>query len=939
MPGAVTIDLEGALARFGLRQFRPGQHEVISSILAGHDCLCVMPTGGGKSLCYQLPAIVRPGLTIVVSPLIALMKDQVDALQRRGISATLINSTLTGAEQNERLQQVAEGSFALVYVAPERLRNPRFLDAIRATPIQLLAIDEAHCISEWGHDFRPDYARIGRFREWLGGVQTVALTATATPRVRSDIESILRLRNPKHFITGFARTNLHFAALTCPNDREKDRLILDFLRTKPGSGIIYAATRKRCEELTETLARELKIRVGAYHAGLDLQQRRFIQEQFMKGLLDVIIATNAFGMGIDKANLRYVIHYNMPGSLEAYYQEAGRAGRDGQPSQCMLLYSSQDRYIQEFFIENAYPPKDCIQKIYEFLTHRTEDPIELTHEEIREALDLPITNESVGTALQILARTGAFERLDAGGGLAMIRLSSDLPTLVDLLPKESKRRRKVLRVLEQAVGDRRYDAVYLHPRWLMQKTELDRDALQQTLRDLNKLDAVDYVPPFRGRAIHFQKRGIPFEALEIDFATLEERKKADYEKLDQVIAFAQAGRCRQLSILQYFGDPAARACGLCDRCTRSAGWFSLASETSIPTPPPSTAPSQTRASPSPSPIQPSPTQANATPLNQSQDVRPATPKPPRPAKPPSVLTDQARRAMDASLRRTLQAVQRLHGRLGKRLIAQFLCGSEDAKVQRLKLNRLPEFGSLQGFTQTETVQVLDALLTVGLLEQHEVTAHRPTVSISEIGREVLEGQRPFPDFLPLHEKLIQKLSGPSSTPSRSAPANSDPANSDPANSDPANSDPANSDPGPLKNILKNTPHEPVRASPKVSVPTAQPTPVPTPKLVASTPPDESAEDWRWTARLVEDGYTWAECAAIRRKPPDAILRDLASALRSGREFALQAWLDQRTWLVLRGIVQELQGGGQRSPLSQTALERLPSLLPLAQAMRDGQVPA
>ncbi|MFN7291891.1 MAG: RecQ family ATP-dependent DNA helicase, partial [Pirellula sp.] len=241
-----TPDLQNALAKFGLAEFRRGQREVIDHILAGNDCLCVMPTGGGKSLCYQLPSVVRNGLTIVVSPLIALMKDQVDALTRRGISATLINSTLSPAEQNQRLDRVARGKYSLLYVAPERLRNQNFVDAIRSTPIQLLAIDEAHCISEWGHDFRPDYQRVGRFREALGGVQTVALTATATPRVRQDIVDSLQLRVAKHFITGFARDNLYFGVVQCRSDREKEQKLVEFLQTKPGSGIIYAATRKRC---------------------------------------------------------------------------------------------------------------------------------------------------------------------------------------------------------------------------------------------------------------------------------------------------------------------------------------------------------------------------------------------------------------------------------------------------------------------------------------------------------------------------------------------------------------------------------------------------------------------------------------------------------------------------------------------------------------------
>lgn len=318
--------IDDALSQFGLSSFRPGQREVIEQVVAGEDCLCVMPTGGGKSLCYQLPSVVRPGLTIVVSPLIALMKDQVDGLNQRGIPATLINSSLSHTEQQYRLQDVAAGKYRLLYVAPERLRNQRFIESIRATPIQLLAIDEAHCISQWGHDFRPDYQRLGKFRQWLGDIQTIALTATATQRVRDDIVQTLGLRRPKEFINGFARTNLHFGVVHCQSERDKQQELKRFLETRPGSGIIYAATRKRCEELVEFCNTELKMSIGGYHAGLLPEQRRAIQDRFMDGQLEIIVATNAFGMGIDKPDLRFVVHYNMPGTLEAYYQEEiGRA--------------------------------------------------------------------------------------------------------------------------------------------------------------------------------------------------------------------------------------------------------------------------------------------------------------------------------------------------------------------------------------------------------------------------------------------------------------------------------------------------------------------------------------------------------------------------------------------------------------------------------------
>ncbi len=316
MPVSIE-DCTSLLGRFGLESFRPGQQQVIESILAGDDVLCVMPTGGGKSLCYQLPALARPGVTLVVSPLIALMKDQVDALRKRGIMATLINSTLTPSEQNDVEQSLAKGEYSLVYVAPERLRNGRFLDAIRNVNVSLLAVDEAHCVSEWGHDFRPDYARLGQFRSrYLNNVQTVALTATATPYVRGDIQTMLGMKEPKQFVTGFARTNLRFTVQHSKSDREKNDALVEYLQTQNGAGIIYAATRKRCEELAEWLPKRLGKPIGVYHAGLDSNQRHHVQNEFMSGRLPVMIATNAFGMGIDKHDIRFVVHFNMPAALK-----------------------------------------------------------------------------------------------------------------------------------------------------------------------------------------------------------------------------------------------------------------------------------------------------------------------------------------------------------------------------------------------------------------------------------------------------------------------------------------------------------------------------------------------------------------------------------------------------------------------------------------------
>ena len=437
-------DLEGFLAPFGLTSFRRGQREVIETVLAGKDCLCVMPTGGGKSLCYQLPSVAVGGMTLVISPLIALMKDQVDALTARGLSATFINSTLQQEELSERLQRMAAGEYKLVYVVPERFRSPRFVEALAGADLRLLAVDEAHCVSEWGHDFRPDYARLGQFRAQLGNPPTIALTATATDLVRQDIVKLLNLREPEIFITGFARPNLHYGVQVCPTDRDKDEALFRLLEATPGSGIVYASTRKRCEELGQKIVTRTGRPTTVYHAGLASEDRRQAQDDFMQGRTEIAVATLAFGMGIDKANVRFVVHYNLPGTLEAYYQEAGRAGRDGEFAHCLLLFGGGDRHIHEFFIESAYPSREVVEEVYNFLCALDQNPIEMTQQEVKEALKLQIAAEGIGACEKLLESSGVLERLEAAENTAAVRLNSDLPTLVDLLPRQARIKRQVL---------------------------------------------------------------------------------------------------------------------------------------------------------------------------------------------------------------------------------------------------------------------------------------------------------------------------------------------------------------------------------------------------------------------------------------------------------------------------------------------------------------
>ena len=334
---------------FGYDRFRPGQQQAVDALLARRDLLAVMPTGAGKSICYQLPALLSGGVTLVVSPLISLMRDQVMALSQLGVRAAYINSTLTPAQQQRALQNAAAGRYKIVYVAPERLLTGAFLSFAQSAPIDYVIVDEAHCVSQWGQDFRPGYLSIAPFLQALPVRPAVgAFTATATDAVRTDVLRLIGLQDPVRVLTGFDRPNLYFEVR---RPQKRDEELLAFVRAhRDASGIVYCATRKATEEVSGMLAAH-GLPVGCYHAGLPDEERTRVQEDFVSDRLPLIVATNAFGMGIDKSNVSFVVHYQMPKDLESYYQEAGRAGRDGEPATCLLLYRPQDVRLQNFFID------------------------------------------------------------------------------------------------------------------------------------------------------------------------------------------------------------------------------------------------------------------------------------------------------------------------------------------------------------------------------------------------------------------------------------------------------------------------------------------------------------------------------------------------------------------------------------------------------------
>ncbi|MCB9508418.1 MAG: ATP-dependent DNA helicase RecQ [Myxococcales bacterium] len=362
MPTPATTDAPSAalLRHFGFSAFQPGQRPVIDAVLAGRPTVAVMPTGAGKSLCYQLPAVMSDGLTLVVSPLISLMKDQVDGLNARGIGAAAVNSHISAAEQRDALARARSGEIKLLYVAPERLALPHFVEQLGAVDLAMIAIDEAHCISQWGHDFRPDYRRLKETLRALRPRNVVACTATATPDVRDDIVASLGLESPAVFVSGFLRTNLYVDVRVHAKAAARDAGIVELLRrpeAQTGAAIVYASSRKRVEALGALLGARLGEPVVVYHAGLDGDARREGQERFMSGQARVAVATNAFGMGVDRSDVRVVVHADMPRTLEAYYQEIGRAGRDKQPAQCVLFYHPSDLRVHEFLVSQTEDPR------------------------------------------------------------------------------------------------------------------------------------------------------------------------------------------------------------------------------------------------------------------------------------------------------------------------------------------------------------------------------------------------------------------------------------------------------------------------------------------------------------------------------------------------------------------------------------------------------
>ena len=683
--------------RFGHREFRSGQADALKSVFAGRNLLAVMPTGSGKSLLYQLPALMHDGLTLVVSPLIALMKDQVDDLSSKGVPCTYINSSVNVEEQQRRLHRCGRGEVKLLYVAPERFQNASFIAAIQRMKIARMAVDEAHCISQWGHDFRPDYRRLRGWRHQIGSPLVTALTATATPDVQRDIVESLGLdpqRTDVH-VHGFARSNLMLSVVKADTGAEKDAFLWSFLRAETGSGIIYAGTRRCADELAERL-KELVPNVRAYHAGMEPEQRTRAQDDFLGGKSRVVVATVAFGMGIDKPDVRFVVHYHFPGSVESYYQEIGRAGRDGLPARCTLLYSPGDRQLREFFIDLNYPDPSVVEMVYEALWEISDNPIEMTYEQIADRCGDNMKSGHVGAAIRLLDQAGVTRSRSTEASAAAL-LRGDISEALKDVRAPAQRR-----VIEALVGMTRPDS----EGWfrfglgrLAGESGLSEDQARRALLACEKDGRLEYNPPFRGRGVEKTvAQPPPFDQLNIDWRRQELRRRGEEDKLDRMESYIRARSCRHGFILKYFGETGAASCSrVCDNCRERGG--------------------------------PERVPADA---------------PQRPGRAPLAHRESADNLIRLAALRCVRGMARP---IGVQKVVEVITGSNAKWIRSGRASRLPAYGEAP-VKQDHARSVVEEMIRRRLLEQ-ELVDEYPVLRLTDKGQAELERLAPSPAAAPV----------------------------------------------------------------------------------------------------------------------------------------------------------------------------------------------
>lgn len=553
---------------WGYPTFRPLQEDIIRSALAGRDTLALLPTGGGKSICYQVPALCREGICLVVSPLIALMKDQVYNLQKRGIPSAAIFSGMSSREIDIVFENACNGAYKLLYLSPERLKTDLALARIQRMNVNLLAVDEAHCVSQWGYDFRPPYLQIAELRPLMPNIPILALTATATSEVLSDIQEKLSFREKNVFRQSFVRTNLSYSVLYESKKREK---LLDILRNVPGTGIVYVRSRGEAKEIAKLLT-DNKFNADFYHAGLTSEERNSRQEAWIAGKNRIIVCTNAFGMGIDKPDVRVVVHLTLPDSLEAYFQEAGRAGRDGLKSYATLLYSPADADTLRFHLQSAYPPVEEVRRVYQALGSYTQLAIgagagesfdfDLQHFCATYKLDHAPTH----TALRLLEQEDWIALSDATGTAARAFVTASREVLYDYQIR-NKQADTVIKTLLRAYPGINTHFTDISETYLAQYAKLSPEIVRQVLETAHKEDILIYEPRKDKPQLTFIRERVSADNLTIDLAKFNFRKKRAEERTEQAIRYAETRRCRSQLLLAYFGEKDSPSCGICDVCT------------------------------------------------------------------------------------------------------------------------------------------------------------------------------------------------------------------------------------------------------------------------------------------------------------------------------------------------------------------------------------
>lgn len=558
---------------FGYENFRPGQSEIINTIISGKHVLAVLPTGAGKSICYQIPGLASDGFSIVISPLIALMKDQVDSLNKNEEIAAFINSTIEFYEIEQIFRKIQFGQIKLLYVAPERLESISFAEKIKLLSPNYLFVDEAHCISEWGHNFRPSYRKISEFSEFVGIKKIAAFTATATPEVVDDILNQLKMIEPAIFVKGFERDNL---SLFVESVKHKNEKLLELLARHKTPAIIYTASRRKTEEVAEYLIIN-KISSAYYHAGMSSLERKLVQENFLNDKIPIIVATNAFGMGIDKKDIRLVVHYNIPGSIENYYQEVGRAGRDGKESSAYLLYDNSDVSIHQFFINNSYPSKELIPKVYDAICNYAqiavgmnyENDIPINYDYISNVVGTGISKGLINSTLNYLEQSGLIKNLNELEKKFYTQFLVEPENLKKYIKNLSDGKKPDLLIFLL----RSFGASIFQGRKAISISEIasaidtTEENVDEILIQLSKSGLISYDKPSSQDSVKLILPRVDTNRFVFEYKRISDGYINAQRKLEQMVQFTTSNECRFKYILTYFGEKVnSYKCGKCDNC-------------------------------------------------------------------------------------------------------------------------------------------------------------------------------------------------------------------------------------------------------------------------------------------------------------------------------------------------------------------------------------